>query len=372
MLPEQPEPVRRALAQNILTRTLQVRRGENVIIDSWSGTLDWANSFVLETRRLGAHPLLLTEDEATYWASAADKRATTLGSVGSPMWAALREADAYMYFYGPADFVRERALPSAVVDRVQATDHEWFRIVEKFGVRCARWDYGQTSEAAARNLGIDLDRWRGELLEGGLADPRELQRDGARIGRKLRYGHSVHITHPNGTDLELRLKGRRPKVDDGVIDANDLREGNVYAVVPSGVVQVAVDETYAEGTFNANYRCTSLQQNYLSLEGGRWTFRGGKLVDFDYAKGLPAFRKAYNRVGAGRERPGGLSIGLNPKISTIPLLEDQAYGTVTLTIGRNVYMGGTTRSPHFTAYLVLRGADVTVDGEPLVTAGTLG
>ncbi|HZY69454.1 MAG TPA: hypothetical protein VFF67_00545 [Thermoplasmata archaeon] len=371
MLPDQPESTRRALARNILTRSLQVRRGENVLIDTWDATLDWANSAVLETRRLGAHPMLTVEDEATFWASAAKGGASTLGGAGSAFWAALREADAMVYFYGPVDFARERTLPKAVLDRVSSTDHEFFRVAEKFGVRCARWDFGRTSAPAAQAQGIDLDRWRSELIDGALADPRTLQRDGARVGRRLARGRTVHVTHPNGTDLELRLKGRRPKVDDGVIDEDDVREGNIFTVVPSGVVAVAVDESFAEGTFQSNFRSASVMDNNIAHEGGRWTFRGGGLVGYDYTRGLAEFRKAYTSVGKGRESPGALSIGLNPKISTIPLLEDQALGTVTLTIGRNAYLGGSNRIHRFTAYLVLRGADVTVDGVPLVTGGRL-
>jgi len=47
------------LAKNILSKTLHVRRGENVVIETWSETLPWAKPFVTEARRIGANPLLL-------------------------------------------------------------------------------------------------------------------------------------------------------------------------------------------------------------------------------------------------------------------------------------------------------------------------
>jgi leucyl aminopeptidase (aminopeptidase T) len=372
MLPEYPESKRRELARNVLENTLRLKRGENLLIETWTATLPWATSMVLEARILGARPMLVLEDEEAYWKSVAEAPVSQVGQVGSHDWAALKEADAHMYFYGPLDIARQEALPDSVVNRIDANDHEWFRLIEKFGVRSARWDMGRTNELSAQRYGVDLSKWRSELVDAALLDPRTLQKDGVRIGGILRRGKEVRITHSNGTDLRLRLKGRRSRVDDGVIDDADIRNGDLYTVVPSGVAVVAVDESYAEGEFIANAPGVLLVRDaQIALRGSSWTFRGGRLVEFSSATGGEAFRREFSRLGPGKDRPGLLSVGLNPRISSIPLLIDQERGNVTVTVGRNAYAGGTTRTPHLTAYATLRGATLEIDGEDVVAAGKL-
>jgi leucyl aminopeptidase (aminopeptidase T) len=372
MLPSYPEPQMRSLARNILRNTLRMKRGENLLIETWSATLPWASSMVVEARILGVRPMLVVEPEEAYWTSVAEAAPANVGQVGSHDWAALKAADAHMYFYGPMDTAREETLPDPVVGRISANDHEWFRLVEKNVVRSARWDLGRTSEVSARRYGVDLERWRNELVDAATLDPRSLQKDGVRIGERLRRGREARVTHPNGTDLTLRLIGRRPKVDDGVVDEADVKAGNVVAVVPSGVTAVAVDETFAEGTFVANIVGVMFARGVESpLRGGVFTFRKGRLAESSFDSGGEAFRREFAKLGAGKDRPGLLSVGLNPRITSIPLLFDQARGVITISIGRNTWLGGTTRTPHFTAFQSLRGGTLEIDGTTVVDAGTL-
>lgn len=372
VLPNYPESKMRAFARNVLNNTLRVKRGENLLIETWSATLPWAFSAVLEARVIGARPMLLVEDEQTFWKSVAEAPTANVGQVGAHDWAALKASDAHLYFYGPMDTEREEALPQAIVNRINAADHEWFRLVEKFRVRSARWDLGRTSELWARRYGVDLQQWRTELVEGATVDPRTLQQDGARIGNILRRGKEVRISHTNGTDLKLHLVGRRPKVDDGIVDDADVQAGNVVAVVPSGVTAVGVDETYAEGRFVGNTPGVMfVQGEETPLRGGDWTFARGRLTRASFESGGDAFRRAFAKLGTGKDRPGLLSVGLNPQISSIPLLFDQQRGIVTVTIGRNSHVGGATRTPHFSVYQSLKAATLEVDGETVVEAGEL-
>jgi leucyl aminopeptidase (aminopeptidase T) len=372
MLPAFPESKRREFASNLLRHTLRLKRGENLLVETWSATLPWAHSVVLEARILGARPLLLVEDEPTYWKSLARAPQGSLGSIGSHEWAALKAADAYVYFYGPMDTEAEEALPPALKRRQASSDHEWFRVVQKFGVRCARWDLGRTSEVWARRYRLDLAKWRGELIDAATVDPRTLQRDGRRLAASLRTGKRLRISHSNGTDLTLHLRGRKPLVDDGVIDDADVRAGNVVSVIPSGVTTVAVDESQGDGTLTSNATGVLFDQMIQTpLRGGRITLKGGRLVGHEFGSGEREFRRALGRLGSRSLRPGLVSVGLNPKISTIPLLFDQERGTITFELGQNSHAGGLTRSPHLATYLSVRGGSLEVDGEVLVDGGRL-
>jgi leucyl aminopeptidase (aminopeptidase T) len=373
VIPEYPESTRRAFARNVLRNSLLLRRGENLLVETWSGTQAWAESLLLEARILGARPLLVVEDEATYWKGVEEAPASHLGQVGSHEWAALKACDAHVYFWGPNDTIREEALPSSIRNRIMANDHEWFRLVQRSGIRSIRWDLGRSNEVWAHRYGVDLAKWQSELIEGATVDPRPMRRDGQHLAKKFRTGKSVRITHKNGTDLTLRLAGRRARVDDGVIDAADVRAGDVVQVVPSGVTVVTVDERFAEGTFVSEgpggVAFSSESHGQIPLRGGRWSFRSGKLTDYSFERGEAEFRRAYKAAGPGKERPGLISVGLNPSTTSIPLLFDQERGVLSLTVGRNSEMGGHNRGSRFVAYLPIRHADLAVDGTPVLRNG---
>ncbi|HTT14263.1 MAG TPA: hypothetical protein VMG81_00560 [Thermoplasmata archaeon] len=372
MLPEYPEAKRRAFARTILSKTLRMRRGESLLVETWSETLPWAESVVLEARILGARPMLVLEDEPTYWKSVAEAPTANVGHTGSHDWAALKASNAHLYFWGPMDTAREDARPASLRRRIDANDHEWFRLVQKFGIRSVRFDLGRTSEISARRYGVDVNAWRNELIAAATEDPTTLRRDGLRLGEALRRGREVRIVHPNGTDLSLRLAGRTPRIDDGVIDDADVRAGNVVTVVPSGVVTVAVAETVADGTFVSNATgAFFVQGREAPIKQGTLTFRRGRLEDYAFAAGGEAFRREFSRLGPGGDRPGFLSVGLHPGISSIPLLFDQERGTVTLAIGRNAPFGGATRTPRFVAFQSLRQATLEIDGRPVVDSGAI-
>ncbi|HTP54798.1 MAG TPA: hypothetical protein VML94_07580 [Thermoplasmata archaeon] len=372
MLPTYPESMRRAFARNLLRRTLRLRRGESILIETWSGTLPWATSLDLEARILGARPLVSLKDEPSYWRSMSDAPTSQLGRVGNHEWAALKASDAYVYLYGPEDALREESLPGTAARRAESNNHELMRVIQKYGVRCVRWDLGRTSQLWARRYRVDLQNWRRELIAASMVDPTGMQRDGARIAKRLHRGQEAIITHANGTRLVLRLARRIPKVDDGVIDQKDMKSGNVMLVMPAGVVSVTVDEQYAEGRFVSNATgVLFVHGKEIPLPQGSWTFRKGALDDFDCPEGGKQFRKELNDLGKPRVPAGQLSVGLNSHISTIPLMFDQARGAITFMMGRNAQAGGRSRSPHLIAYLDLMGGSLQVDGEPLVDQGRL-
>jgi leucyl aminopeptidase (aminopeptidase T) len=375
MLPEYPESTRRAFARNVLRNSLLLRRGENLLVETWSGTLPWAESLVLEARILGARPVLFVEDEATYWKSIEEAPASNLGQIGPHEWATLKASDAHVYLWGPYDTLREEALPPSIRHRLMANDHEWFRLVERSGIRSIRWDLGRSNEVWAERYGVDLAKWRSELIEGSTVDPGPMRRDGQFLAEKFRKGRTLRVTHKNGTELTLRLAGRRPRVDDGILDASDLRAGNFVQVIPSGVTGVTVDEGFADGTFIAEgvsgVAFSSESPSQIPLRGGHWTFRNGKLTEYSYERGGAEFRRAFKAAGPGKERPGLISVGLNPSTTSIPLLFDQERGVLSLSIGRNSEMGGHNRRGRFVAYSSIRNADLSVDGTPVLRSGKL-
>ena len=362
----------RLLARSVLGPYLRVARGERVTIDTWTATLPEANAMVLEALRRNARPLLLYQDEPTYWAAASEVTPSNLAPLGSHRRAAIAGSDVFVTFFGPSDRERWHALPEATMLKLCAFDDAVYEAARHAGARGVQLALGRVSPASARMYGIEEGPWRRELLDASLVSPKELHRTGAGIVDRLKRGHRLEVRHPNGTSISLRLRGCRPELADGLVHAARTKADWQLATLPAGVVTVAVDESFAEGTFRSNLASSvGLSDTVGEMEGGRWEFRGGRLVSHSHAKGGEFFHQSYAKAGSGRDRVGTFAIGLNPSLHRAPLLEDQGLGTVTLSIGRNNHLGGRTKADWW-AWMFLEGADVEVDGKPLLTGGRLG
>ncbi|MCI4331298.1 MAG: aminopeptidase [Thermoplasmata archaeon] len=368
MAPDEAPPA--AVAEALLGKALRVRRGENVIIESWSHTLPYAAACVVEARRLGAHPMLLLEEEGAFWESL--ERAPNSGrwsGVARHEGAALGNAHAYVFFPGPADRPRFRNLPNARSRQNTTNNDEWYRRARAAKLRAVRSVLGYASDQQAAHWGVSGAAWRTALSQATVGvDYAALVKDAQRASAKLQSGTTLRITAANGTDVTLKLRRRRPMVDDGVVTPQDVKDGAILTVSPPGTVVVAVDEKSAEGVAIAN-RPSFLRSG--RVEGGQWEMKAGKLSNFWYTDGQAAFEEVYRPAGKGRDVVGLFSLGLNPALPPgVPQVEDQEAGAVTLAVGGNHAQGGTNRSP-FISWIVLGEATVAVDGKPVCDRGKL-
>jgi aminopeptidase len=359
-----------SVARVLLGEALSVKRGEKVVIETWNHTLPWAAACVAEARRRGAQPLLLLEDESAYWRSLDLAPASREWSViAAHEAAALANSDAYVYFPGPADRPRLNELPPTQLAPLLRVDDVWTAQIRRAGVRAVRCLLGYASDPQAEKWGIPGAMWRSQLLRGIVeTDYRQLARDAERVASRLKRAKSIRITAPNGTDVALKLKGRPPYVDDGVVDKADLKAGWPIASAPAGAVVVAIDEHSAEGMAIAN-RPSFLAEG--RAEGGQWELDGGKLQQYWYTDGAQAFEAGFGEAPKGREIVSLFSLGLNAHLPAgVPQSEDNEAGAVTLALGGNTLYGGSNRCAYL-SWIVIGEATVAVDGEPLCDRGNL-
>lgn len=359
-----------AVARALLGDALAVKRGEDLLVVTWNHTLPWASACVAEARRRGARPVLLLEDETAFWASLDNAVAPEPnGGLPGPVRAAVERCDAIVYFPGPADRPRLHALPGPFSLPFLGRDDEWIRSAQRASVRGVRCLLGYASDAQAEHWGVPGAMWRSRLVRGITgAEYSDVAEAGLRAARVLAKGTEVRITAGNGTDVRLRLRGRRPWLDDGAVDADDLRHGRNLSAAPGGSVVVAVDESSAAGTAIGN------RPSFLSsgrVEGGQWELDGGRLRTYWYTDGGDAFESDFSTAPRGREVVALFALGLNPAVGPgVPQAEDAEAGTVTLAIGGNTLYGGRNRC-RYLAWLTIGEATVAVDGAPLCDRGTL-
>lgn len=352
----------------LLGGALRLKRGENLIIETWNHTLAYAAACVVEARRIGARPMLWVEDETAYWRSL-DVAPTVgkWGGVGAHEWKAIAEADGYVFFPGPADRGRFRSLPNATRGALVGYNDEWYRRARAAHLRGVRSVLGYASDQQAALWGVSATTWRDQLIRATAeADLRQIQADAARLASRLRAAKQIRITGANGSDLTVRLRGREPWRDDGVVGPDDLKAGRNMTNAPPGSIVVAVDERSAEGLVVANRPSFTPDGR---LEGGQWEVKGGHLANVWYTDGQPAFETSYQQAAKGKDLLSFVSLGLNAALAPgVAQVEDQEAGAVTLGIGGNQYYGGTNRCP-FVSWIVLGEATVAADGRPLVDRG---
>lgn len=354
-----------AFAKNVIRKSLQIKPKENVIVESWNHGFDAAKEFVYQLRAAGAKPMFLIEDEETHWRSVDTLPPSKLGQVSKSEWAALAEADAYVFLPGPADIVRYRA-SMAKMSAATAYNADWYRRGEKAGLRGARVLLGYVSPERAQAYGFEYAPWRTMILEAGTTDFGALSRKGHRLSDALSKAADVHVSDPTGTDLAFRLKGRAGVCDDGIVDAADLKAGNFMTGVPGGSSYVAPDESSAEGTVVAD-----LPTPYLGTlsRGVRFEFRDGKAA-WSATDGSEAVRASWDKATGAKDRLAAISIGLNPAAKYGFLQDDLVAGCVEISIGDNSEWGGKNRS-NFSFAARLSQATVQIGRKTVVDNGRL-
>ena len=354
---------RSAFAKAVLTHNLRVRPGDNVIIEGWSRMLPWASALARETRRLKAFPLVLYEDEDSYWDSVDAHEDAVLGSPPAHEWAALGKSDVYIHMWNAGDRLRMDALGPERERRLFGWNPAWYKAAAKAGVRGARLDIGRPFPSLAKVYRVDQTRWMNQLIEGTMVDPDLLRRAGAPLARALEHGRRIRVHDDHGTDLTLGLAHRPARLDVGRVTKEDSkRPFGVLTLLPAGAVRVAVDESVADGTVRAN----RASYNDVGMStGGVFEFRKGRLVRHRYATGSRFFDRDFRRGGKGRDRPGYLAIGLNPKLRNTPQLEDREAGAITVGVGNNSFLPGGKNQARSTGIVVNAGVRVEIDGRPV-------
>ena len=367
-MPPTPSKLQRDAARNIVTKYLQVRAGENTIIESWDHTMSMASAMLDEVRRIGGRALLVHNDEDAWWRAIDRKQSQLLGRSSDPEWAALKAADVYVNFWGPGDTDRLERFPESDNDAFD-WNWPWYGVARKTGLRGVRMTTGFATEKRARQWGLDLERWEESFLRASLVDPQVMAQSGSRLARGLSRGKTVRITHPNGTDLEVALAGVAPRLQDGRPHPWTPKDSDsgMLTNIPAGFVDVVLDSRTAEGTFHANRR-TNIWWSWHA--GGTLEFTGGKLTSYSLEGGDGEFARQYKVATAGKDRASALSFGLNPAIRDVPNLEKWERGCASLQIGGNRGRGGTNTS-NFFSWFSLAGAEITVDGTPVIRAGKI-
>jgi aminopeptidase len=228
-------------------------------------------------------------------------------------------------------------------------------------------EYCLATKERAEMLGLNLKQWRSVMLDGCLANQKEISERVGRLSEIMRTGREVSVETQHGTNLKFRLVGRKPSMGDSIVSDEDAAEG-IVKFIPSGFVETAPDEESAEGV--VVYDCPVLVRGGKRIEGLTLKFRNGKIVSYSALSGLEAFTKYLESGTGGIDRIGFFGLGLNPGLKHGFTQDDKVLGGVTIGIGGNEDKGGKNRTSgnnHWWASMTQ--ATVHIDEIPVLVRG---
>jgi len=364
------------LAHQVVTSCLNIAKNENVWIQSWEHTLELASQIAIACQERGAHPFMTLNTEDYWMRSLLNAPKEHLEVLSTHQAAALEQTDVFIFMIGPPKPIDWASIPSekrelANIWFLESNKwmNEWRRITKEHSVRTLGIELCMVTPARANSLGLDFEEWEKVMLAGCLADQLEISRNANRVTEIIQAAHEVSIDTPFGTSLMFRLCGREPIVGDSLVSEDDATRG-IVKFLPSGFVEVAVDEASAEGrvVFDVPIPVRGAKRvEGLALEFGR-----GKVVKYSAETGVEAF-EGYLHSGQGDlDKIGFCGLGLNPGLRYGFTQDDKVLGGVTIGIGGNEDKGGrnkTEGNSHWWASM--SGATVRVDGRVVLEKGKL-
>lgn len=362
------------LAERLVTQSAAVQSGDTVLISGRMHDAELMENIAVHVAKVGGFPLVtyssdrlskrLFFDVPAEYDSQVDSLGTEMAKVIDVV-INLGNATSENLFEG-ADPARMAARSKASEPVTQAFMKNNIRRVDVgnnlYPTPWRAERYGMAESALSQLF------WNGVNV-----DYSELQTRGAQVKAALAGGNEVHVTHPNGTDLRMRIQGRPVLVSDGMISAEDMKQGGPALAVylPAGEVYTTPVPGTAEGTIVDSgtwYRGKPVEQLTLTVSGGKVTAISGS------GPGYADMKAEYDAVADTRKDVFGyIDFGIN---SSVRLPAESRMGNwvpagaVTVGTGSNDWAGGDNTVP-YGINVFLPGSTVTLDGKTIVEAGEL-
>lgn len=357
-----------AIAEKVVSTTANVKEGEIVEITVGPNELGLAEELAVAVRKRGAYPLI------TYWSEAASKKeiaAVPEKYDAQPPKLAIAMANLVnVHIIVPP--VRDSSLFDAMSPERRAKLGKTNALIvsaeRKKNQRVIELDNGFAPSATrAKNNGVSEADMTKLFWDGVSADYTAVGEKCKALQDALAKTTEVHVTAANGTDIKLKVKGKKSMTSDGVTTDAEIKAGGpaVQVWLPAGEVYVA--PAGADGKIVDD----RLLWNDKEITGLSLDVKAGKVTAMAAKSGLDAAKPLYDAAPAGKDLIGVLDFGCNPSIKNTAKLETWvAAGTVSIVVGGNVWAGG-TNAIGFDLPLKLPGTTVTFDGKAVIENGVL-
>jgi leucyl aminopeptidase (aminopeptidase T) len=339
------------VAKKVLQETLSVKKGGTVTVESWNNGLEFARVLLAEARAIGCTGVMVLEDEEAYIEGVKRSPKNTLGVMGRNEYGMLEGTDAYVFIPGPLLAPYQKRINPQLMSDSLRYNASWYKAAEKAKLKGARLTFGYIGEEMAGIMGRTVQQVAERQLSAALVNFEQISRSARKLSSSLTDGSEVTVT-AGGSHLESTCKGETT-IEDGVVSPQDVKAGNNMTYVPPGFVSKGVDPTSASGTLKVSKSVTRLGV----LSDAKLTFKEGKLIQWKSNNSMPMLTELVKAMPEQKRRLTTLNVGINPRMDYL--------------FGQDRMVAGSVTAGGFGFTAVVRGADLTVDGRELVSAGKL-
>lgn len=220
----------------------------------------------------------------------------------------------------------------------------------------------KATDRGACFLSLPFYSWEVLSRKALSADFRSLTGIAEEMGEIFNSGNQVNIWTEAGTDMCLKIEGRKANVCPGWCYTK-----GIIASPPDAEVNIAPIEELSKGLVVADGSITCTEIGLLKnpvpieIEGGRIKEMGDEIT--------PVFMKEYDEK---KTVIGEFGIGINPyaRLCGMMLEDEGTLGTVHFGFGSNVTIGG-LNNIGFHLDVVVRDANVEIDGKKIVAGNRL-
>ena len=227
------------IAQRVVTQSAAVGDGDVVLISGRMQDAELMEDIAVNVARAGGQPLIAYGSDrlskrmffdvpAKY-----DDRADTWGMQMADM------VDVFISLgNGTSEALLEGADPARLAARNKANAPVTQAIMKNNVRRVELGNNLYPTPWRAERFGMEEAALSKMFWNGINVDYGQLQARGAEVKAALAGGDRIRITHPNGTDLSMRVQGRPVGVSDGIISQEDRKAGGaaVGVYLPAGEV----------------------------------------------------------------------------------------------------------------------------------------
>lgn len=362
------------LATRVIGQSAAVKEGEVVLIMGRQQDAGLMEDLAVAARKTGAFPMIVYESDRLtrrMFFDVPPKYDSQTDALGLKM-AGIADVlidisnDTTENLFEGADPARMAARGKADVPVLEAIARNNVRTVELgnnlYPTPWRAERYGMSQEALADMF------WKGINV-----DYTQMQARGEEVKAAIAAGRTVHVTHPNGTDLSFDVGGRKVLSSDGLLSEDDLKQGGGATAVflPAGDVYTTPVPGTGEGKLvhtRTHFRGKQIDNLTLTFAGGKVTAMSGS------GPGYADFKASHDAVDdARKDELGYIDLGINPNIKLPASASIGSWvpaGSVTIGTGGNVWAGGDNAAP-FGIAVHLTGSTVTLDDKPVVDKGEL-
>ncbi len=359
----------KSLARQIVRDSLRLREKERLWIHTWKHSEVLAEDIATEAVIRGASPLIsiTTDDLLTQILKKAPQEA--LMTTPEHWHQGVTKSNALVVLNGPADPATLRAADKGKALAAMGHQTRILGTAVSHQVRTLHVLTTSFTDQAAKVYGINQTSFMNLVNRSLSASQTDMINLSKQITQLLQQHRSIHISTSDGTDLQFRVRGSPPLIDDGIIDAEDIKNKSFLARLPQGTVSIPISESSAEGTVIFDTPRAFLGDIINDL---RLDFKKGRLIDYRALKGEKTFTQALQTATGLKDRLSRLIFGVNPNTSDIFGQPTDALirGTVTLGLGDNSFIGGSVRSS-FSYEHTLTNAIVSIGPTAVIMDGKL-